>query len=53
METGPAQTKGWWSVGKMISFVSGSSVIRELLVVGTVQMEVVECCGVSLPLLWL
>jgi len=37
----------------MISFVSGSSVIEELLklVVAIVQKEVVECCGVSLPLL--
>jgi hypothetical protein len=35
----------------MISFVSGSSVMVELLmlVVGVVQKEVVECCGVSLP----
>jgi len=37
----------------MISFVSGSSVIEELLelVVEIVQKEVVECFGVSLPLL--
>lgn len=53
METGPAQMKGWWSVDKMISFVSDSSVIRELLVVEIAQMEVVECCGVSLRSLWL
>ena len=50
MEIGLAQTKGWSSVGKMISFVSDSSVIRELLIVEIAQMEVVECCGVSLPL---
>lgn len=37
----------------MISFVSGSSVMGELLmlVVEVVQREVVEYCGVSLP--WL
>jgi hypothetical protein len=37
----------------MISFVSGSSVMEGLLmlVVEVVQKEVVECCGVSLPLL--
>ena len=53
MEIGLAQTKGWSSVGKMISFVSDSSVIRELLmlVVAIVQKEAVGSCGVSLPLL--
>jgi len=37
----------------MISFVSGSSVMEEplKLVVEVVQKEVVEYCGVSLPLL--
>jgi hypothetical protein len=40
-------------VDKMIFFVSGSSVMVELLmlVVEVVQREVVEYCGVSLPLL--